>query len=75
VADRVDAAMQAVKPPRLHPTGHRGAPDPERAELPRRHHPPLTSRQLGERPLGGWAGLLTVCGSWTAHPSSVPMNV
>ena len=46
MADRVDASMKLMQPPRAQPHRDRLPPQPERKQLPPRHNPMLSLSQL-----------------------------
>jgi hypothetical protein len=47
VSDRVDAAVQTMKPPRCHAVPDRIFTDPSPAQLVNRDHPVLSSSEIG----------------------------
>ena len=56
------------------PLLHRPRPEPQRAQLRQRHHPPLPISQLRQRAIEGWPVLRTMRFAYPGHPPSLPGN-
>ncbi len=70
MADRVDAAVEAVQASGAHPPPDRLVAQAGRTKRGAGHHPVLIGGELSDHQVG-WALVLSKCGSFAAHPASV----
>jgi hypothetical protein len=72
MAERVHTAPQPLQPPRRHPMLDRAPPKPAGLQLPKRDHPPLASREVGnDRVQPRWLDFSRTVMGFSRHPSSV----